>query len=60
MDSPLNYIGGKSRSAKKIVSLMPEHICYAELFFGGGWIFISKREIKSEVLNDINGELIIL
>ena len=37
---------------------MPEHICYAELFFGGGWIFFEKPESKSEVINDINGELI--
>lgn len=58
MDSPINWLGGKSLSAEKIVSLIPEHICYVECFFGGGWIFFRKPKSKVEVINDINGELI--
>lgn len=34
MDSIINYVGGKSLSAKKIVELMPEHHCYVEAFAG--------------------------
>jgi len=34
MDSIINYVGGKSLSAKKIVELMPEHNCYVEAFSG--------------------------
>ncbi len=34
MDSPMNRIGGKSNSCKKIVELMPEHSCYVEAFAG--------------------------
>lgn len=58
MDSILNWCGGKSLSAKKIVELMPEHFCYVEAFFGAGWIFYSKPPSKVEVVNDVNGELI--
>lgn len=50
-------MGGKSQSAKKIVSLIPEHKCYCEIFFGGGSIFFEKKPSKVEVVNDINGHL---
>lgn len=58
MESILNWVGGKSLSAKKIVEIMPEHWCYIEPFFGAGWSFFKKPRCKSEVINDINGELI--
>ncbi|MDD3474384.1 MAG: DNA adenine methylase [Candidatus Dojkabacteria bacterium] len=58
MDSVLSWIGGKSQSAKRIVSLMSEHGCYCEVFFGAGWIFFEKKPSKDEVINDINSELI--
>ena len=58
MDSMLNFIGGKSLSAKKIVELMPNHTCYVETNFGGGWVFFAKPISKTEIINDINGELI--
>jgi DNA adenine methylase len=58
MDSMLNYIGGKSLSAKKIVELMPEHTCYVETNFGSGWVFFAKPISKVEIINDINKELI--
>lgn len=54
----LNYIGGKSQSAEKLVRLMPEHDCYVEVFGGGLWTFFRKEPSKIEVVNDINGELI--
>ncbi len=34
MDSFLNWVGGKSQSASKIVDIMPEHGCYCEIFAG--------------------------
>ena len=58
MDSIINYVGGKSLSAKKIVEMMPEHNCYVEAFAGGLWVFFSKPKAKVEVVNDINGELV--
>jgi len=58
MDSILNYIGGKSLSAKKIVQLMPEHFCYVETNAGGLWVFFAKPKTHVEIVNDINSNLI--
>jgi len=58
MDSPINWVGGKSQSAKKIASMMPQHRCYVEVFGGGLWVFFAKERSKVEVINDINSELI--
>ena len=35
MVGPLSYIGGKNSLAKKIISILPEHIAYVEAFAGG-------------------------
>lgn len=59
MHSPLNYLGGKSRLAERIVKMLPEdHICYCEPFCGAAWVFFAKDPSKSEVLNDADGELV--
>lgn len=58
MDSCLNWVGGKSLSAEKIVNLMGDHNCYVEVFGGALWTFFRKTPSKTEVVNDINGELI--
>lgn len=59
MDSLIKWRGGKSRLAKKIVSLFPEHSCYCEAFGGAAWVLFEKNPENSnhEVLNDIHGEL---
>lgn len=58
MKSILKYAGGKSYLAKKIVALMPKHITYCEPFFGSGAVLFEKNpENISEVVNDIDGEL---
>lgn len=58
MRSPLNYLGGKSRLAEKIVSLIPRHDCYCEPFCGAAWVFYRKQPSACEVLNDLDGELV--
>lgn len=55
--TPLTYYGGKQTLAPLIVSLMPEHVLYAEPFTGGGAVFFHKPPSVAEVLNDTNGEL---
>lgn len=57
MKPPLTYYGGKQTLAPLIISLIPEHILYAEPFTGGGAVFFHKQPSKVEVLNDTNGEL---
>jgi DNA adenine methylase len=54
----LNWSGGKSLSADKLVRLMGEHDCYVEVFGGALWTFFRKSPSKVEAVNDINGELI--
>ena len=50
--------GGKTYLAKTIIELMPEHTHYVEPYFGGGAVLFRKNpEGTSEVVNDINGEL---
>lgn len=51
--------GGKSRLAKDLLPLFPDHSCYVELFSGGAALFFMREEpAKTEVINDLNGELI--
>jgi DNA adenine methylase len=53
------WIGGKSRLYDRIVALMPPHTCYVELFAGGAAVFLRRPvAAKSEILNDVNGDLI--
>jgi DNA adenine methylase len=58
MNSPISYFGGKSRLAKRIIGLIPEHNCYCEPFCGAAWVFWNKPESKVEILNDRDGELV--
>lgn len=59
--SPLvPWIGGKRRLAKVLLPLFPEHSCYVEPFCGAAALFFMKDPVKTEVLNDINGDLVSL
>ena len=42
MNSPLAYIGGKSKLAKTIIDMMPAHKSYCEVFAGGAWVFFKR------------------
>ena len=55
------YLGGKFRLSKRIINKIEQvpHKIYAEPFVGMGGIFLRRTKIpKSEVINDINGELV--
>ena len=58
LKTPITYYGGKQQIAAKILSLIPEHVLYAEPFLGGGAVFFGKQPSEIEVLNDTNRELI--
>ncbi|MFZ4394193.1 MAG: DNA adenine methylase [Kiritimatiellia bacterium] len=59
MKSPLNYLGGKSKLAQKIIARIPtDHICYCEPFCGAGWVFFGKTPSRVEVINDLDRELV--
>lgn len=55
---PIARMGGKSKSRKRIIEMIPEHICYVEPFFGAGWVYFGKDQSKVEVINDVDRELI--
>lgn len=52
------WIGGKRRLAKVLLPLFPAHTCYVEPFCGAAALFFMKEPAETEVLNDINGDLI--
>jgi DNA adenine methylase len=52
------WIGGKRRLAKHILPMFPEHTCYVEPFAGAAALYFLKEQVKVEVLNDVNGELV--
>lgn len=56
--APFGWVGGKSKLAKEIASLMPEHKTYVEVFGGALSVFYAKAPSKCEVVNDINSELV--
>lgn len=56
--SPIRWQGGKSRLRKEIIRRFPPHVCYAEVFGGGGWVLFGKERSKVEVFADINSELV--
>ena len=58
INSPIRWVGGKSRLRKQIVPLLPPHTCYVEPFAGGAWVLFGKPSSPVEVLNDVDQELI--
>jgi len=58
MNSPLAYIGGKSRLSKTIIEMIPEHETYCEVFAGAAWVFFRKDISKYEVINDLDSDLV--
>lgn len=57
MSSFFPWMGGKSRTAKNILKLFPQHSCYVEVFAGAANVLFEKEKCGTEVLNDINSEL---
>lgn len=59
VSSPLRgWLGGKYRLTQTIIPLIPEHLCYAEVFGGAAWVLFHKPPSKSEAINDINADII--
>lgn len=58
VNSPLAYIGGKSKLSKAIIDMMPEHKAYCEVFAGAAWVFFKKPFSKYEVINDLDSDLV--
>ena len=58
MNSPLAYVGGKSKLSEQIIEYIPEHKTYCEVFAGGLWVFFRKEPSMYEVVNDLDSDLV--
>lgn len=58
MKTPITYYGGKQSLLKYLLPLIPPHKLYCEPFFGGGALFFAKAPSATEVINDLNGEVV--
>lgn len=58
MDSFIKWMGGKSKMRENIISMIPAHKTYIELFAGGSWVLFAKPKSQIEVINDIDDNLI--
>ena len=58
MNSPLAYIGGKSKLARTIVEMMPAHEAYCEVFAGAAWVLFRKEQVRCETINDLDSDLV--
>ena len=57
MNSPFAWPGGKRNLKKTLLSLIPEHDIYVEVFAGSAKLLFAKPQSPCEVMNDINGDV---
>jgi len=53
----IGWVGGKWNIADKLISMMPKHEVYCEVFFGGGSLFFRKPKVYINFVNDLNSNL---
>ena len=50
-------LGGKSRIAKRLVKMFPDHKIYIEPFVGGGSVFLQMEPAQKSVINDLDKQI---
>jgi len=56
--SPIRLFGGKGRITRRLLSLLPPHRTYVEVFGGGASLLFAKAPSAVEVYNDIDEGLV--
>lgn len=56
----LRWPGSKTRLLKKLLPLIPPHVCSCEVFGGSLAFTLAKPRSEVEIVNDINGDLVAL
>lgn len=56
--APLGYLGGKTKLRPTIISCMPKHYTYVEVFCGSAAVFFGKPPSRNEIINDVHSELV--
>lgn len=56
--SPLQWTGNKGCIYKTIDAFMPPHKIYIEPCMGSAEVFLRKKPVEKEILNDYNGDLV--
>lgn len=54
----LKWPGAKFSLASQIVNILPEHKIYLEPFFGAGAVFFNKAPCFTEILNDMDSDIV--
>ncbi|WP_330633745.1 DNA adenine methylase [Halocatena halophila] len=52
------YPGGKGRRCEWILSKLPPHTCFVDVFGGSGAVLYNKSQSTVEIYNDINDDLV--
>jgi DNA adenine methylase len=57
----LRWPGGKRRLVKTLLPMVPaDAVCYCEVFAGSAALLLAKERHSTEVVNDLNGDLVAL
>lgn len=58
LKTPITYYGGKQQMLQHILPLIPDHETYTESFAGGLAVFWAKEPCQSEIINDVDQEIV--
>lgn len=58
MNAPFGWPGGKRNLTKTLLTCIPSHSAYVEVFSGSAKLLFAKERSRWEILNDINDDVI--